>query len=134
MDKVYINKLALINIKDKKLLVVYARGRDEWFMVGGKPDGNETQLQALKREVKEEIDADIKEETTKFYGEFEAPAFGKPEGTYVKAYAYIGELVDEPKPSSEIDRIEYVGKNGLENATLLGKEILEKLVSDGLVE
>ena len=134
MNKTYINKLALLHIENKKLLVVYARGRDQWFFVGGKPDEGETKMEALKREVKEEVDSDIKEETLKVYGEFEAPAHGKPEGTFVRTYVYTGALVSEPKPSAEIDRIGYIGKEGLDNATVLGKIILEKLIEDGLID
>lgn len=43
-------------------------------MPGGKIDLNETEQQALHREVKEELSVDLLSDSIKHYGVFEAPA------------------------------------------------------------
>lgn len=77
MDKTYIDKLAYIEIKERKLLVTLSKGKDVWYIPGGKREGKETDLQALVREVREELAIDLIAGTVKMYGIFEAQAHGK---------------------------------------------------------
>lgn len=55
----YIDKLAFIYLQDRKLLVTLSRGKDVWYIPGGKREAGETDEQALTREVKEELDVDL---------------------------------------------------------------------------
>lgn len=109
MDKSFIDKLAFINLKDRKVLITLSRGKDTWYIPGGKRDGNETDTQALTREVKEELMVDLIPDTVLFYGTFEAQAHGKPEGTVVRMTCYTAKFNGELHPDSEIEKIEYVG-------------------------
>ncbi len=52
MHKHFIDKLAFIYVKDKKVLVTLSKGKDIWYLPGGKREENETDIQALTREVK----------------------------------------------------------------------------------
>lgn len=91
MDKTYIDKLAFIDIKDKKVLETLSRGKDTWCIPGDKREAGETDIQALTREVKEELLVDLVPETIKLYGTFETQAHGKPEGTMVRMTCYTAE-------------------------------------------
>ena len=51
----YIDKLAFIEIRERKLLMVRSKGKDVWYTVGGKREAGENDEQALIREVNEEI-------------------------------------------------------------------------------
>jgi 8-oxo-dGTP diphosphatase len=62
-DKTFIDKLAYIYIKDQKVLVSLSKGKDTWYIPGGKREGNESDEQALTREVKEELNVDIRSES-----------------------------------------------------------------------
>ncbi|MDO8610227.1 MAG: NUDIX domain-containing protein [bacterium] len=107
MNKSYIDKLAYIEIKDRKLLVTLSKGKDVWYIPGGKRDGEETDIQALVREVKEELTVDIILETVKLYGVFEAQAHGKPEGTVVRMTCYTASYNGILTPAAEINKVDY---------------------------
>ena len=92
MEKFFIDKLAFLYIKDKKILATMSKGKDTWYLPGGKREAGESDTQALIREVKEELSVDLEEPTIKFYGTFEAQAHGKPEGTIVRMTCYTAEF------------------------------------------
>ncbi|MFA6269023.1 MAG: NUDIX domain-containing protein [archaeon] len=103
-DKV-IDKLAWIFIKDKKILSTKSKGKDTYYIPGGKREGNETDFEALKREIKEELDVDLVDSTIKFLGKFSAQAHGKAGGIIVQMTCYTGDYKGDLKPSSEIEEM-----------------------------
>lgn len=109
MDKTFIDKLAFIEIKNKKLLVTLSKGKDTWYIPGGKREPGETDAQALIREVKEELSVNIIPETITAYGVFTAQAHGKPDGTLVRMTCYTAQYTGELIPSSEIEKMDYFG-------------------------
>ena len=102
-----IDKLAFIYIKDKQILMTLSKGKDTYYIPGGKREENETDAQALSREVTEELTVTIKPEAMKLFGIFEAQAHGKAEGTIVRMTCYTAEFTGEFQPSSEIQDIAY---------------------------
>ncbi len=129
-----IDKLALVFVKDRKLLSVMAEGRDVFYVPGGKREKDESDEQALTREIKEELSVDVIPETMKYYGTFTARAHGKEKGTMVKATCYTAQFKGEPKPSSEIIRIAWLASSDADKVPPLGKLILADLKKKGMVE
>ncbi len=115
IQRAYIDKLALIEIKDKRLLVTLSKGKDVWYIPGGKRELGETDLQALTREIKEELSVDIITDSVRKYGVFQAQAHGKPEGTMVRMSCYTAFYRGELSPNGEIEKIDYFNysKKGL---------------------
>ena len=109
----FIDKLALILVRDRKQLVVRTAGKSAFFTPGGKREGAETDAQALVRECKEELDVDVAAETMEPYGVFQAQAFGKPEGTMVRMTCYTAEYTGTLTASSEIEELVRVRVSGL---------------------
>ncbi len=107
MDNTFIDKLAFIEIKNRTLLVTLSKGKDTWYIPGGKREPGETDAQALIREVKEELTVNIIPETITACGVFTAQAHGKPEGTMVRMTCYTAQYTGELVPSSEIDKMDY---------------------------
>lgn len=103
----FIDKLALIHIQNRQILMTLTKGKDTYYIPGGKREGNETDEEALSREVEEELSVKIKNETIRHYGTFEAQAHGKPLGTIVRMTCYQADFVGELKPNSEIQDIAY---------------------------
>ncbi len=132
-----IETVALIHIKDKKLLLVRPKSKKIFYMPGGKRDEGEDNLKALIREIKEEIQLEIDPKTIDFYGTFEAQAYGKDKGVKIKVHCYTANHSGEVQSSSEIDEVayfshgEYVG--GFDPASAV-KLILDDLKKKGLVE
>lgn len=76
-----IDKLAYIKIVDRQILITRSKSvADVYYLPGGKREPGESDLQALTREVKEELDVDLIPETVAYMGVFEAQAHGKAEG------------------------------------------------------
>jgi 8-oxo-dGTP pyrophosphatase MutT (NUDIX family) len=69
-----IDKIAFIDLKDGKILSALSKGKDTYHIPGGKREGTETDIETLIRECKEELTIDIKQNTIKYYGTFEAQA------------------------------------------------------------
>lgn len=106
-EKTFIDKLAFIYIKDRQILMTLSKGNDTYYIPGGKREGNETDLEALTREVREELTVEVVQESVKHYGTFEAQAHGKALGTLVRMTCYTAEYVGELTPSSEIQDSAY---------------------------
>ncbi|MBU1000484.1 NUDIX domain-containing protein [Patescibacteria group bacterium] len=101
-----IRKVALAVFKDKKLLQVRTNKQSHvFFTLGGKLEDNESEIECLKREVKEEIGCGLVESSIKFLTEFKDVAHGKEALLSVKMYE--GKLIGKPKPSSEVVEIGY---------------------------
>jgi len=133
MDKVLIDKLAFIEIKDKKLLVTLSKGKDTWYIPGGKREAGETDTQALVREVKEELSVDLDPVTIKKYGVFEAPAHGKPEGTFVQMTCYAAKYKGELHASSEIEKFDYFIHGQKDLCSAVDHLIMDDLQKKGLI-
>lgn len=132
-----IETVALIHIKGKKLLLVRPKSKKIFYMPGGKKDQSENNLQALVREIKEEIQLDIDPKTVDFYGVFEAQAYGKEKGVMVRVHCYTANHSGQIQSSSEIDEVAYFSHleyiNSIDPAPAV-KLILHDLKRKGLIE
>ena len=133
MDKNYTDKLAWIYIKDKKILSTHSRGKDTYYIPGGKRDGEETDQEALMREMKEELTIDLIPETIKHVGTFEAQAHGKPEGTVVRMTCYSSDFVGEIKPAAEIEEVVWFTHKDKERSSPVDKIIFDYLADKQLI-
>lgn len=134
MEKTFIDKLALIVLKDKKILMTLSQGKDTYYIPGGKREGNETDHEALKREIKEELSVDLVSETIEYYGTFEAQAHGKPIGTIVRMTCYFAKYSGELKPSSEIQSLAYYSYQERSIVGPVDQIIFDDLKKNGLLE
>lgn len=104
---IVIRKIALAHIKDRKVIMVRSAKNDEvFYMLGGKLESNESEIECLHREVKEEIGADIVTGSLKFLHEFEGVAHGK-ENSIVNIKLYTGEIMGETVALNEIVEVQY---------------------------
>lgn len=134
MEKQYIDKLAWIYLKDGKILSTRSKGKDTYYIPGGKRDAGESDEQALVREIQEELSIKLNPETLKHYGTFEAQAHGKPEGTVVRMTCYTGEFAGELKADSEIDEIVWLDYSGREQSSPVDKIIFDDLKAKNLLK
>jgi len=130
-----IHKVIAIVIRDNEFLMVRKVGKDVWTNLGGKPEGDETEEEALKREIKEEIHCDSK--IIKKLGDFKAPAVF--DDAIVKLSAYLVELngeidLDDP----ELEECRFIPMNykelGIKLPVSIEEQILPFLIGNGYLE
>lgn len=109
-----IDKIAFIYLKNGKVLSTLSKGKDTYYIPGGKREGNETDEETLIRECKEELTIDIKKDTIRYYGTFKAQAHGKTEGIIVKMTCYTADFDGELKPDSEIQEMKWLDYSNLD--------------------
>lgn len=131
----YIDKLALILIRDRKQLVARTKGKTAFFTPGGKREAGESDEQALVRECYEELTISLNRATIQSYGVFEAQAFGKPEGTMVRMTCYTADFEGTLTPSNEIEELRWIDSACPDSdLSITGVMILEDLKAKGLVD
>jgi len=130
----YIDKLAYIYLKDKQVLSTLSKGKDIWYIPGGKREAGESDIQALTREVKEELSVDLIPETIKLYGIFEAQAHGKPEGTIVRMTCYQADYTGEMTMDNEIDAIDFLSYEQKNKSSPVDQLIFDDLHAKGMIE
>ncbi len=128
-----IDKLALLYIKDRKVLFVRSRGKDVFYTVGGKREKDETDEKVLIRETKEELGIDLIPNTITYLNSFQDIADGK-ENTSVKLTCYKADLVGQPIPSSEIDEIKWFSTQDTNRTTPTGKKVISWLYEKDLID
>jgi 8-oxo-dGTP diphosphatase len=129
-----IDKIAWIHTKDGKILSTLSRGKNVFYIPGGKREENETDEQTLVREIKEELDVDIILNTVEYLGVYEAQSDGAEEGVKVKMTSYIGDYAGELKASSEIERFEWLSMSDINKVSAVDKIIYLDLFSRGMIE
>ena len=108
-----IDKIAFIYLKNGKILSSLSKGKDTYYIPGGKRENNETDEETLIRECKEELSIEIKRDTLKYYGTFKAQAHGKAEGIIVKMTCYMADFEGELKANSEIQELKWLDYSNL---------------------
>ena len=128
-----IDKVAYLCLKDGKILSTRSKGKDKYYIPGGKREGQETDIGTLVREVKEELSVDIVESTAVFYGVFEAQAHGKEEGTVVRMTCYTADFTGALKADSEIAEIVWLTTADIDSVSPVDKLIFADLKQKGLL-
>jgi 8-oxo-dGTP diphosphatase len=82
---------ALVRDQRGHVLLVRKRGTESFMQPGGKREPGESDLDALARELREELGCGVVPGSTKKLGVFEAPAANEP-GQRVQATIYAAEL------------------------------------------
>ena len=102
------HKIAGVIIRNKKLLMVKKYNEPHFIMPGGKLEKSETPKQTLKRELKEELNVNLK--SIKLFATKEAVHFQNKD-KLVRMEMYFAEIEGEPKATSEIDEIKWIDSN-----------------------
>jgi 8-oxo-dGTP diphosphatase len=125
---------AFLRNKDGKFLVVrrsarkYAEIGDRWDIPGGRIDPGQELMENLKREIREEVDLDLKEEPRLIA----AQDILRVPGRHVVRLTYSGTIDGEPHPDGEENTefrwLTLEELNGLEHFDIYAKELLDKKI------
>ena len=129
-----IDKLGLITLSDHKIAMVRSHNKSLFYIPGGKREQGETDVQALCREIAEELKLDLVISSIRFYGEFIGPADGKSDGTQVRIRCYFADYRGEPHPAAEIAELDWFSINDLPHCSSTAVTVLSQLKKDGLIQ
>lgn len=116
---------AAVIIKDKKILLTqrgYGEYKDKWEFPGGKIEKDESKEDAIKREIKEELDASIKVDNFLCKVEYDYTTF------YLKMNVFCVSLEDEHIIFKEHESYKWINFNDLDDV-----KKLDLLPADNLV-
>ncbi|MEV4176476.1 NUDIX domain-containing protein [Nonomuraea sp. NPDC049709] len=100
-----IDKVAWIHLDDGKILSTRSRGKDTYYIPGGKREPGESDLDTLVREIGEELSVTILPATATHIGTYHAQAHGHADGVVVQMTCYTADHHGTPTPSSEIEEV-----------------------------
>ncbi|PFG29500.1 NUDIX hydrolase [Paramicrobacterium agarici] len=125
---------AVAIIRDRRVLMVTARGRDVVFMPGGKVDAGETLLEAAQRESREEISVGLISDTVRELFTVVTQAHGEPEGRMVRMTLFAGIPDAEPQPAAEVSALHWISSAELHRCPPAGAEVVRRLAASGLID
>ncbi len=130
---------ALLLVRDRKVLMVRARGRDVLYLPGGKAEPHETDVEAAIREAHEETGLRLTARDLEPFGTVTEPAHGQAPGTMVAMALFTvrpGGTLDAASPvaSAEVDEVEWVTSADADRCPPAGVETLRRLVAADLVD
>jgi 8-oxo-dGTP pyrophosphatase MutT (NUDIX family) len=129
-----IDKLALIYIKDRKILSSRSTGKSTWYLPGGKREKGENDMEALAREIREELNVELVLSSIKYMGVFKAQADSHASGVIVKMTCYTGEYSGTLQPANEIEEIGFLTLKDKDKSSPVDKLILQHLFGLGLID
>ncbi|MQA10751.1 MAG: NUDIX domain-containing protein [Pseudonocardiaceae bacterium] len=100
-----IDAVAWIRLEAGKILVTRSRGKDVYYIPGGKREPGESDVQTLVREIDEELAVAIAPASAVHVGTFHAQADGHAAGVTVRMSCYSAEYRGPLAPSGEIEEL-----------------------------
>ena len=128
-----IDKLAWVHLRDQKILCARSKSNDTYYFPGGKREAGESDEAALLREIKEELNVDLRPKTLVYLGQFEAQAHGKPPGVLVRMTCYTADYDGVLTPTSEIAEIAWLGYADKAHTSVVAHQIFDWLQERALL-
>ncbi|MFE3455783.1 NUDIX domain-containing protein [Nonomuraea sp. NPDC059194] len=127
-----IDKVAWVLLEDGRLLGTRSHGKDAFYLPGGKREPGESDIDALVREIAEELTVALVPDTFHHVGTYEAPAHGRADAT-VRMTCYTADYVGMLRPSAEIAEIAWLTHGDRHRVSAANRLVLDTLHTQGLL-
>lgn len=122
-----LTSVAWLHVRGGRVLGVRTRGRDRFYLPGGKLKPGESHEDALIREVHEELGLQLSELRPAF--SVAAPAHGLPVETLLTMHCFHATARGVPQPGAEIDELTWLDISGDDRAAPAVRAVLDRLSS-----
>ena len=126
-----IDKIAWIQLANGRILSTRSRGKDVYYLPGGKREPGETDVQTLVREIDEELDVAIAPDSASHVGTFEAQAHGHAAGITVRMTCYAADYSGTLAASSEIAELAWLSYADRDRVSPVDQIIFDHLHGEG---
>ncbi|MFI7702349.1 NUDIX domain-containing protein [Nonomuraea sp. NPDC049480] len=126
-----IDKVAWILLEGGQILSTRSRGKDVYYLPGGKREPGESDLDTLVREIDEELAVAIVPSSAMHFGTFQAQADGHADGVTVQMTCYTAEYLGTPTASSEIDEVVWLTYADRHRVAPVDKIVFDHLHASG---
>lgn len=124
-----IDKIAWIRLEEGRILSTRSRGKEVYYLPGGKREPGETDLDTLDREIREELTVTVVAPV--YFGTFKTQAHGHPDGVDVQMTCYTGDYLGELAASSEIEEVVWLTYADRDRVAPVDQIIFDLLWADG---
>lgn len=128
-----IDKIAWLHLHSGRLLSTRSRGKDRYYIPGGKREAGETDAQTLLREIREELNVNLDPATLAHAGTWEAPAHGHPNGVLVRMTCYWAQYTGQLQPAAEIAEVVWLTGRHRPQVSAVDQLIFDWLRAQGLL-
>ena len=122
-----IDKVAWVRVKDNKVLCVRSKGKEKFYLPGGKREAGESDIEALVREIKEELNVVLIPESTQLIGAFQAKADEQPAGVLVRLRCYTANYTGALEPRAEIEEMAWIAYAERDKVSEAGQAVFQHL-------
>ena len=137
MAKFDIHKAAGIIIQDKKLLVVKPTDKKFFISPGGSIEIGESAVQAVIRELKEELQIDVTDQNLQPFGIFYAQAAGEENKVIRMDTFIVTSYQGEIKIDNEIEQLAWISSTipaNMKVGSIFEHEVIPRLKAQGLIK
>ncbi|WP_227982213.1 NUDIX hydrolase [Nocardia spumae] len=127
-----IDTVAWVLIDNGRILCARPCGKHEFYIPGGKREGQESDLQTLLREIDEELTVALIPESARHVGTYEAELPGDTTVS-VRMACYTADYIGTLTPSSEIAEIAWFGYAERDEVPPVDQALFDDLVARGLL-
>ncbi|EHR51721.1 ADP-ribose pyrophosphatase [Saccharomonospora marina XMU15] len=122
-----IDSLAWVLVRDRALLCVRTRGKDKFYLPGGKREQGESDVAGLRREIREELGVELDPLSFTLFAVLDEPADGYSDGRRVRMTAYTARFSGELSPGSEIAEFAWLSAADAHRCPAAGRRVLNLL-------
>ncbi|GAA1907242.1 NUDIX domain-containing protein [Streptomyces sodiiphilus] len=128
-----IDTVAWVEVTDGRILCTRSRGRELFYIPGGKRQDGESDLRTLVREVREELTVEVLPETAVHLGTYRADADGHGPGAVVRMACYTAAFRGTPVASAEIAEIAWFRYADRDRTAPVDRHVFDDLAAAGLL-
>ncbi|GAC1378847.1 MAG: NUDIX domain-containing protein [Hymenobacter sp.] len=128
-----IDKIAWLHLHEGRLLSTRSRGKDRYYLPGGKREAGESDEQTLLREIEEELTVALDPASLEYAGTWEAPAHGHPADVRVRMTCYRARYAGQLRPAAEIAEVVWLTYRHRPEVSAVDQLIFDWLRAQGLL-